>query len=78
MTPHETARRWADQLRAIAKQKKITQRKIAEISKVHPMTVSQIFTGKRLASTETLAAIAQAIGVELEWVEINPADKDEF
>jgi transcriptional regulator with XRE-family HTH domain len=74
MTPHDTALQWADQLRAIAKQKKITQKRSAETSKVHPVSISQIFTGRRLPTTETLAAIAQAIGVELEWVEAKIID----
>jgi transcriptional regulator with XRE-family HTH domain len=78
MTPHDTARRWAAEIRLIAKTRNLNQKRISEISGIHPMTVSQIFTGKRLPTTETLAAIAQAIGVELEWVEMNPADKDEF
>jgi transcriptional regulator with XRE-family HTH domain len=74
MTPHEQARRWAAEIRLIAKTRNLNQKRISEISGIHPVSVSQIFKGKRLPTTETLAAIAQAIGVELEWVDAKTTD----
>ena len=69
MTQHDTAISWAADLAAIAKSRKITRKRIAELSGIHPMTITHVINGDQVASAETLAAIAEVLGVQLEWVE---------
>ncbi len=42
----------------------LTQKQLAETAGINPVYLSQIETGKRAGSLRTLAAIAEALGVE--------------
>lgn len=69
MTPKQQAHQWASDLATIAKSKRITRKRIAELSGIHAMTITHVLNGNQVANSETLAAIAEVLGVRLEWVD---------
>lgn len=64
MTAKELETLYAENIKRIRLSKNLSQEKLAELAKVSPPYISEIENQKKIGKFETIAAIANALGVE--------------
>ncbi len=64
MTAKELEILYAENIKRIRLSKNLSQEKLAELAKVSPPYISEIENQKKIGKFETIAAIANALGVE--------------
>ena len=55
-------------LGAIASEKRISQKSISEATGIRETTISRIFTGKFCAKSDYLVCLAEAVGVDIKFI----------
>ncbi len=69
---------WLELVKKVAKEKKMSQRKIASKAGLSASYISEIFTGKKEPKFSTAISIFLALGVvpKIEFKDINNGDKE--